>query len=282
MRRLWLLLLLAVAALCLSCEGVEYAPPPGEVRFCFFDVGQADCTLIRTQDAVILVDAGDRDPARADALLRTLRRMRIDTVDLLVLTHPHSDHIGGAPRLLQELTVRECLTVNAVSEEAVFGALLASLEAEGCAVYEGYCGQSYRYGELSLAVLSPDPLSVEELNDKSLVLRVTFGDTALLLPGDISADKEAELLALYGEDGLRADILKAAHHGSYLSSSGAFLDAVCPLYTVLSCGEDNAYGYPTAEVLGRFWERGIRVLRTDLDGTVTFAGDGETLRLLSD
>ena len=89
-------------------------------------------------------------------------------------------------------------------------------------------------------------------------------------------------MALYGEDGLRADILKAAHHGSHLSSSGAFLDAVCPLYTVLSCGEENAYGYPTAEVLGRFWERDIRVLRTDLDGTVTFAGDGETLRLLSD
>ena len=276
-----LLVSLLLVSLC-ACGDAQYsAVAPGEIRIHFIDVGQADSTLIRTSDAVILVDSGGTDPVRAEALMRYLRRLRIDTVDCLILTHPHTDHIGGAALLLQNFTVRECRMIGAVTEEAAFGELLSALSAEGCLVREAYCGQTESFGELTLSVLSPDAMSTESLNDKSLVLRVSFHENTLLLPGDISAAKEEELLEIYGAEGLQAGILKAAHHGSHLSSGEAFLDAVSPQYTVLSCAEGNEYGYPTSELLERFWQRGIRVLRTDLDGTVVFSGDGEGYQLLT-
>ena len=278
----FLLLFAALLLLFCSCGGEIYsAVEPGGMQVHFIDVGQADCTLIRTADAVILVDAGDGDPARADALVRYLRKMRIDKVDCLILTHPHADHIGGAAEILREFSVSECWMLNAVVEEPMFGELLSALSAEGCPVTEAFRGQTHSFGALSVSVLSPDVMSTDPLNDKSLVLHVSFHENTLLLPGDISAETEEELVEIYGADGLSAGILKAAHHGSHLSSSDAFLDAVSPTYTVLSCAEENAYGYPSADLLQRFWQREIRVLRTDLDGTVVFFCDGVSYRLLS-
>ena len=270
-RALACFLILGVLLSLVSCEGNgEYArPSDGEMLVAFIDVGQGDCAVIRTQDTVIVVDTGC---ARSDGaeLLSYLRRAGVQRIDLLVISHPHEDHVGGVPALLREYDVGECLMPDLIEDSVAFRAAVSALTEEGCGATRAYAGVSYEYGGLLLEVLSPTQEFYSDINDAGAVIRVSYGEISILFTGDVSADVEKELVRLHGE-ALDADILKVAHHGSVSSTCEAFLSAVAPQYAAISCEAGNEYGFPDMDVLARLAAIGAEVHRTDTEGTIVFS-----------
>lgn len=233
------------------------APAPGVARVTVLDVGQGISAVVRTRRHTLVYDTGPRYAPGRDAgrsvLVPFLRARGIARVDLLILSHGDSDHVGGARSLLQALPV---------------GAVLAG--AAGLAPGAARCvrGAAWRWDGVDFRVLHPPPGSAAEGNDASCVLRVAAGGRSLLLPGDIERRAEAELVRAWGA-GLHSEVLVAPHHGSLTSSSAGFLDRVRPRYALFSVGYRNRFGFPRPEVLRRYRRRGVRVLDTARQGAIT-------------
>jgi competence protein ComEC len=253
--------------------------PDGRLHVTFLDVGQGDAILIETPGgAQILVDGGPE----ASALLAGLGRQLPfwdRTLDLVVLTHPDSDHLGGLVPLLERYEVRAVLTRLPASAEAPHDRLVvawqAAVAAEGATVLRGEAGTRLELSDgVTLEVLHPGPAPVKgtesDTNNNSVVLRLCYQDVAILLPGDIEAEVERALVRSGAP--LASTVLKVPHHGSDTSSSVAFLAAVRPQVAVVSVGAKNNFDHPSDEVLGRL--AGSEVFRTDEDGAVSMVSDG--------
>ncbi len=244
----------------------------------FLDVGQGDAALIEGPSGQrILVDGGPSGEAVRDALGRALpfydRR-----IDLVVLTHPQADHLAGLPAVLDRFDVGGLMTTRFTNSTALYEEWQELLAASDVPRVSAARGQWIDLGDgVKLTVLYPTAAtrsaSARELNDTSIVLRLTMGDVSYLLTADISEQTESALISR-GTD-LRSTVLKVPHHGSKTSSSPAFLQRVQPLIDVVSAGEDNPYGHPAPEVLARL--DGDAVFRTDQNGDITVSTDGTRL-----
>ena len=241
------------------------------------DVGQGDAVLLRSAQATVLVDCGTNESERA--LSAYLSRLRVEHLDYLILSHPHEDHMGGADMILRELDVDTVLLPDVIPEEDIGAQLAAAYAASDAIVRTAAAGDVFTVDEMTVTVLSPPEQCFEQMNDNSLVLRVTHGDTALLLTGDAEEAVEQYLLTTYGAQGLDCDLLKAGHHGSQTSSSEELLKALTPTYVAISCGKGNPYGHPMQQVLDRIAAVGARACRTDREGSLVFVSDGKTLVL---
>ncbi|MEW6509476.1 MAG: DNA internalization-related competence protein ComEC/Rec2 [Bacteroidota bacterium] len=261
----------------------------GLLRVHVIDVGQGDAVLVEFPGGeTMLVDAGPRTPAY-DAGERTivpyLKRLGIHQVDVLVLTHPHGDHIGGASSLVRQITVRrivECGRPFFSMLTAAYRAAAAERGAEVSQVTQGTL--LFDPKQVRVYVLGPGQQSIEpdssrsivNLNNTSIVIRLLYGGVSILLPGDAEAEDEGELLARY-ETFLRSTMLKAAHHGSATSSTEPFLEAVAPDAVAVSVGAHNAFRHPSPGVMDRLAARGCTVARTDIDGAIIMESDGRRL-----
>lgn len=252
-----------------------------ELEVSFLPVGQGDSTLLELPGgAVWLVDVGppgrDGPGAARRVIAPYLRQRRITRIDTVVLTHPHADHIGGLAELASELPIGRVLW-NGDEREAP-PELIAALRALPNQVVDA-CAPPETHGGVELRFLGPSPRdgTPPVVNDGSLVLRVRAGAQTLLITGDAEADAERALVARRG-DGLRAQVLKAGHHGSRTSSTEVFLDAVQPSHAVLSLGRNNGFGFPHPEVLERLAVRGVQVHRTDQDGVIRLVMDEAGVR----
>lgn len=259
-------------------------PPPsvdGNLLITFLDVGQADCILLQSENHTVLIDTGYKKNAVTDKIIDHLTGLGITTIDYLVLTHPHADHIGGAPDIIHAFTVTNCLMPNAVATTKIFEDTLEALEDRNVNVIEAVAGNRITLSDMVLEILAPRAKEYQEMNDHSVVLRVLFGQTALMMTGDAELLSEGEMMQTFGGEALKADLLKVGHHGSTTSSGSAFLSAVDPDFAVISVGEGNSYGHPHDEIVERLTEAGIETYRTDLHGTITFVSNGTEISLLS-
>src|SRR6266508_3287884 len=241
-------------------------PPPGWfVVAC--DVGQGDAVVLPVgPDQAAVVDAGP-DPAATD---RCLRGLGVRHVNLLLITHFHADHVGGFAGVFRGRSVAEVVTTGHPEPAAGRDAVLAGAAAEGVPVRAATAGAVYRLGGVQLFVLGPvRPLTGtrSDPNNNSLVVRAEIRGRRVLLAGDAEEDEQRGVLSAAGPSGVRADVLKLAHHGSVYQDAG-FLDAVAPAVALVSVGAGNPYGHPNTAVLGRLARGGARVLRTDVDADV--------------
>jgi competence protein ComEC len=250
--------------------------PDGRLHVYALDVGQGDALLLRTpQGHVILVDGGPDPVLLATRIGEALPFWERD-IDLLLVTHDDSDHIGGLAPLLQRYRVARVLRAGEPASGEVSLALQDSLAAAGLSPQRVGRGTEITLGECMLSVLHPGPRVVHNApadNDASMVIRVQQGRFAMLLTGDIGETTEGTLLA--SDLPLEAIALKVSHHGSPSSSTMSFLEAVTPQLAVISVGQDNRYGHPDAAVIQRLHDAGALVLRTDQQGTIEIATDGE-------
>ena len=245
----------------------------GEVQFHFIDVGQGDAALIRTEKGDILIDAGTN--SSEDELKAYLDSLGVTDIEYAVFTHPHEDHIGGADMVLDTYNVKNVVLPDATSTSKTFERMMDAIEAEKCGVIEATPEKTFTVGELTCTILAPISTSYTETNDYSVVIRADYGETSVLFTGDAETHSEEEMLERYRFKGLLdCDLLKVGHHGSDTSSSQAFLDAVTPVYAVISCGEGNSYGHPIQAILARYEAMKAEIYRTDLEGSIVFTSTG--------
>lgn len=245
-----------------------------ELTLTFFDIGQGDASLIVSPTGKrILIDGGQ--PEAGARLVAGLRRRGIDALDLIILSHPHMDHLGGLKEVVGALPVRLFLDAAFPSTSPGYGELLRLMEARGVTLTQAILERRIDIGAgASLQLLGPpNPWlhnTRSDVNANSVLVRLTWQQRSALFTGDAEPETERWLLARpAGTAALGSEVLKVAHHGGRFSSTAAFLQAVRPQLSVISVGARNDYGHPTPEALARLAEVRARVLRTDLQGDVT-------------
>lgn len=272
---------LLLVTVLLIVTSVSVQPASADLTVHFIDVGQGDAVLIECDDydQRALIDAGDRFKDPVARLRSYLEGKGIETVHLLVATHPHADHIGGTFMVLEEFTVLLVADSGYEATSALWRDYRELLMTRAIPVIFPRRGDVIQLGNLALQVLHPDD-SVDQYgnpNNASIVIRLDYGETSFLFTGDVEASAEAEMLSELGgraSELLDVDILKVGHHGSKTSSSEAFLAMVTPEVAVISVGGGNRYGHPDQDTLDALTEIGVEVYRTDHHGTVVIWTDG--------
>jgi len=241
-----------------------------------------DAILVRTPNGYnYLIDGGDYRSywsCGEDRILPLLDSLGIQSLDGIVATHPHSDHIGGLSDVIDAMPVEKVWdcgwTGEASSAYEYFLETIADSQAE---YIVGYRGMTLNWDpDLQVEILHPEAYpGTGEMNNASIVIHLTYEDVSFLFTGDLETeDGEEAILSQYTADQLKSDVLKVGHHGSYTSTSAAWLDAVDPSIAAIEVGSGNPYGHPHTEVLNRLDSRGIPVYRTDQDGTFVITTDG--------
>lgn len=263
------------------------ASPGGKLTVTVLNVGQGDSILVRTPTQTILVDTSDLD--EHENLRRELKKHKVTTVDKLITTHPHADHLGGASVVLKECDVKAVYDNGVPSTAKFYLNYLKTVKEKKIAYKNLKAGDTLDFGGgVKFKVLSPTKEMVEnpatsakngkvDLNATSIVGRLTFGDFAMMLTGDI--ETEGEKAIVEKNKNIKCQVLKVGHHGSKTSSSNAFLKAVQPEVAIISCGAGNDYGHPHKAPVDRLTAAKAKIYRTDTMGNITVTSDGKTYKV---
>lgn len=240
----------------------------------FIDVGQGNCTLLTCGGKAILVDSGE--VGAAQTVIGYIKNLNIDTLDCVLVTHPHSDHMGAMIKLLYEFKIKDFIMPEIpekiIPTSKTYEKFLTAVSDNAENVIATEPGATYSYGEMTMEIFAP-LRDYDDLNDMSAVTRVSYGDTSVMFTGDATTTVEKDLLKKNID--YSATILNVGHHGSKTSSSEKWLKAVDPKYAVICCGLNNDYGHPHAVVTKRLESMGIEYYRTDLLGTIVFESNSK-------
>lgn len=278
------------------------AEASGNLQVTMLDVGQGDAILVRTDYKTILVDTGDdkyyEDGKKGkinNQLFDALKKENVSAIDTLILTHAHADHIGKADEVIEKYKVKELVYNGIPSANRYFVNALKAAKAQGTQQVKVKAGDTLDFGNgVYFEVLSPTAKLVDEdmkaiknkekveVNNESVVGKLSFGSFSMLLTGDAETPIEKEMLASYGKN-MRCQVLKAGHHGSKTSSSLDLLKAVQPEAVLISAGTNNRYGHPHENILTRYQKQGIKnIYRTDKNGNITISSDGKTYKITTE
>jgi len=240
----------------------------------YIDANQADATLFQYADDDkeyhVLFDAGDWDD---NNVITYLSEQDIDFIDLVIISHPHADHIGQLAPIMEQFEVGEVWFSGNTSSSKTFQKTVDAVMASEADYYEPRAGETFDVGPLGIEILHPDSLT-GELNEDSISARFTYGNTRFLFTGDAYQNEEQEMLSR--DISVTADVLQLGHHGSKTSSHPDFIEAVDPDIAIYSAGEDNSYGHPHEEVVNRIKSADITLYGTDVHGTIIITTDGES------
>jgi beta-lactamase superfamily II metal-dependent hydrolase len=245
----------------------------GPLSVSFIDVGQGDSILLRAPDGTdILIDGGK--PGAGPTVVAYLLDQNVDDIEVMVVSHPHEDHIGGLIDVLESAIPVKAVVYGRPGTTATYDDFVSAMQVDGLTPTPVAEGQDFTWGPMSVEVSNPQSPPLSDTNEDSVVLLISYGDHEFLFTGDIGSSAESAILA--SGESVAADVLKVAHHGSKYSSTSTFLNAVSPTYAVISVG-DNPYGHPAQETLDRLDAVGAEVYRTDLLATVVITSDGTAL-----
>ena len=250
----------------------------------FVDVGQGDCIFVQTPTGEsLLIDAGER--GNEQTVVSYIEEYGDDTLEYVIATHPHSDHIGSLDDAIRAYAVQNVLmprvTESNTPTSSAYINFLAAVKQSKAKAIAAKPGYTFSLGKGTCTVLGPIEQS-DSLNNISVVLRLDWGETSFLFTGDAEKAEEKTILNSKYAEFLDVDVLKMGHHGSRTSSTASFLKAVTPDYCVISCGTGNDYGHPHQETLQKLDKLSTEVLRTDLSGSIRFYSNGTTLSVESD
>jgi competence protein ComEC len=300
-QRVFLALLIAILVILAGCAGsgpsnptqtstnasptssTTSTPSPGSLEVHFINVGQSASTLIVSPTGeTMLIDSGDwRDDG--ETVLQYLKQHHINHIDNLVTSHADADHIGGNAAIInyyetQANGIGAVYDPGIASSSSTYQRYLDAIERHNVTLYKTQAGDNIQFEGASVTVLAPpDPyIANKERNENSIVLKVTYGKTSFLLPGD-AAEQEEQYMIENDRSVLNSTVLYAGHHGSRSSSSDEFLDAVTPQIVVISSAYDSQYGHPHEETLNRLAARTIPTYWTAVHGNIVLDSNGKQI-----
>ena len=218
----------------------------------------------------MLIDAGNNEDG--EKLVSYLKSLNVNGFDYVIGTHPHEDHIGGMDDIINNFEIDNYYMPDKLSTTKTFEDVLDALDAKGLSYNVPKIDDEFKLGDATFKVIYSGD-DTNDINDSSIVLKMTYGDNSFLFTGDATSNVEEIIL----NQDIKSDVLKVAHHGSSYSSTTEFLDKVDPKYAIISVGTNNSYNHPASITLQKLSNRDITVYRTDLDGTIIFTSDGTNL-----
>jgi competence protein ComEC len=252
-------------------------PEDGEAIYHFIDVGQGDAILVTTAEGNMLIDTSEQ--GARDELDAYLKAAGIKSLKYLVLTHPDADHIGNADFVINNYEVENVLMTDHAATSKTYERLLDAIENSKANLEIVEAGYKFSLGAIQNTVIAPNE-DYNDPNEMSLVIKSVYGKTSVMLTGDAEVESEEDIVKKWSADALKCDILKVGHHGSTTSTTDAFLAAVDPDIAVISCGEGNKYGHPHKETMDKLTAKGIKIHRTDTEGSIIYKTDGEKFVLV--
>lgn len=245
----------------------------GELEIHYIDIGQGDCTLVKCGDHAMLIDAGEND--KGTQIQDYLNSQNVKKLDYIIGTHPHSDHIGGMDVIIYKFDCDVVMMPDVESDTKTYRDVVNAMKAKNYTNTVPVPGQQYSLGDATFTILAPSR-QYDNMNDNSIALVLTYGDRKFLFTGDAEENGEEDIV----NTGINidCDVYQVGHHGSRTASSETFLNAASPAYAVISCAEGNSYGHPHAQTLNELRYRGIKVFRTDEQGTIVCTTDGVNIK----
>ncbi|MBP3794276.1 MAG: MBL fold metallo-hydrolase [Ruminococcus sp.] len=246
-----------------------------QVKVHFIDVGQGDCTLVMSHGEAMLIDSGERDDS--DRVIKYLKEQGITKLSCIIVTHPHTDHMGEMPDILKAFKTDKFIMPkvpdNMVTTIMRYEKMLKQIKNQGLEI-SWSSNSEFRLGDAVINTYTPKG-QFEELNDYSTVVKISCGSRKFLITGDTEKEEESDLLAQKFD--FRADVLKVPHHGSYKGTTSELLKAVGAQYAVICCGKNNDYGHPHDSTLKRIKKFISNVYITKDNGDIVFSTDGKSL-----
>lgn len=253
---------------------IHINPYDGKLHVYYMDVGQGDSIFIQLpNNENMLIDAGTEDSGTKIA--KSLKKADIDKIDHLVATHPHADHIGGMQKIVESFDIENIYMPDAATNIRTYENLLLAIKRKGNKITTAKSNTKIVSNDkLNITIVAPNSNEYEDLNNYSAVIKLTYGERSFVFTGDAEKLSEDEI-----RSNIKCDVLKIGHHGSSTSTSENFLKKTHPTYAVISCGADNEYGHPHREVMERLKKAGVKIYRTDINGTTEFVSDGNNISI---
>lgn len=257
-----------------AAKAPDTSKPEGTLEVHYIDVGQGDATLIKCGSHAMLIDGGNNNKGTTVQLY--LKKQGVESLDYVIGTHPDADHIGGLDVIVYKYNCDTVIMPDYEKDTKTYQELVDVIHDKNMKITYPVVGEQYALGEAKFTIIAPNSNSYGgNANDYSVAILLEYGKNRFLFTGDAEEASETEMLSNGIE--LSADVYKVAHHGSRSASTQEFLNAVRPKYAVISCGEENSYGHPHAEVLNRLRSMGVEVFRTDEQGSIIASSDGENI-----
>lgn len=246
-----------------------------KMQVSYIYVGQGDSEFIELPNGkTMLIDAGPNDAG--SNVVDYIKSLGYTSIDYVVATHPHEDHIGGMDDVIDAFDIGDIYMPRVSATTQTYEDLLDAISAKNLVIFTAHAGVSLiDEDDLSVEMVAPVSDKYDDINNYSAVIRVVYGDTSFLFAGDAEDVSEAEIT-----DDIQADVLKVGHHGSDSSTTDEFLARVNPSIAVISCGKDNKYGHPADSTVKKLTDKGINVLRTDELGTIVISSDGSDVSIV--
>lgn len=256
----------------ISTRSQIYPLAPNNLLIHYIDVGQGDAILVQSGSKSLLIDSGPDNKKSVNYL----KSQGVNNLDYVVATHPHDDHIGSMDKIINNFNVFSLYAPKVTNNTESYKDMINALNSKDHKIISARPGIKIDLGNnIICSIISPINNYYKELNNYSVVIKISYNNTSFLFMGDAETYNEEEM-AKEGYN-LKADVLKIGHHGSKSSTSDAFLSEVQPKIAIISSGKDNEYGHPDNKTLNKLKEKNISIYRTDIDGSITLESDGNKI-----